>query len=154
MPPKGEVPVTAIIWTDKDTPGLVEDREQPIPPEAMVRIEGWTIYGEHTYRPIGGILAVVKANARAELKVSAQAAQGTQIRVMVHITPPAKDVPGAVEVTDLSGGPTRLVNYRTGPDGEASVVVETGRGRFEVEVFSSSTIEVAEAESEKMLVVV
>ena len=40
--------------------------------QAKVKIEGWATYGDHRYVPIGGILAIVKANARANIKASAQ----------------------------------------------------------------------------------
>ena len=40
--------------------------------QAKVKIEGWTTYGDHQYVPIGGILAIFKANARVNIKASAQ----------------------------------------------------------------------------------
>jgi hypothetical protein len=154
VPPKGEVPVTAVIWTDKDSPRASPDGQKRIAGEARVKIEGWTTFGNHRYVPIGGILAAVKANARAQLKVSAHPVQSSAIRVSVQIIPVADKVPGAVEVRDVSNGRTRLVNYQTRPDGTANVTVDSGRGKFEVQGFSASTAEVAEAESPKLLVVV
>ncbi|KAH7157945.1 hypothetical protein B0J13DRAFT_543148, partial [Dactylonectria estremocensis] len=153
VPPLGEVPVRAVIWTDKNSPrGPDEDKE--IPAEAQVRIEGWTHFALHQYRPIGGILVAVRANARPALEVAAKPEGSKGIRVWVRVRPgTAAPVPGAVEVkTTDESNKGQMVNFRTNSDGVADFWVDTEPGKYSVTVFTASTPEVAEAESEEILV--
>ncbi|KAH7152846.1 hypothetical protein EDB81DRAFT_868131 [Dactylonectria macrodidyma] len=159
VPPLGEVPVRAVIWTDKNSPrgpDKDKDKDKEIPAEAQVRVEGWTHFALHQYRPIGGILVAVRANARPALEVAAKPEGSKGIRVWVRVRPgTAAPVPGAVEVKKADeSNKGQIVNFRTNSDGGADFWVDAEPGKYSVTVFTASTPEVAEAESEEILVTV
>ena len=149
--PKGSVPVTAVIWTDLDSPRAIQ-RGVRIPAEARPRVEGWTDFGTHRYLPIGGILAPIRANRRTRIAFEATVAGG-RIRVVAGLQPPSAGVPGVVEITDAGGAP-RLVPFRSDASGRVLVEAAVAPGRYDVQVFTSSTPQAAEAESEVREVVV
>src|SRR5262249_3570824 len=142
--PKGAVPVSAVIWTDLDSPRRRHDR---IPPEAHVRVEGWTDFGSHRYIPIGGVLAKVRANQRANLTRFEASPWPSEIRVISLLQPPAAGVPGQVEITDAAGAP-KLFPIVTDPTGLIQGAFRVVPGRYTVQVFTVSTPQVAEAESQ------
>jgi hypothetical protein len=148
--PKGTVPVTALIWTDLDSPRGQD--QHGIPSEALLRVEGWTDFGTHRYLPIGGILAPVRANKRTHIAFEASAVNG-RIRVMARLQPPSSTVPGMVEITDAAGAP-KLFPVITDATGHILIEVPVARGRYDVQVFTASTPQAAEAESEVRQVVV
>lgn len=151
LPPRGEIPLTVVLWTDRDSPRLGHGPKK-IDPEAFIRIEGWTYFGEHVYRPIGGIQAIVAANASSHINAAATG-QDNRIRTSIQLSPGLGGIPGAVEMISTSlGRKSKLVNFKTGAGGRAEVVKEVGSGEYEVQVFTSSTKEVAGAESSKMTV--
>jgi hypothetical protein len=140
--PKGSAPVSAVIWTDLHSPRQGHDR---IPDEAFARVEGWTDFADHRYIPIGGILAKVRANKKTRIRFEATAGPGT-IHVAGSLDPPSGFVPGVVEVTDAAGAP-RLVSFTTDAAGQLTVSTGALPGRYDVQVFTSSTRDAAEAES-------
>jgi len=148
--PKGSAPITAVIWTDLDSPRMRDQRR--IPAEARPRIEGWTDYGTHRYLPIGGILAPVRANKRTHIAFEAVALPG-RIRVTAALQPPSANVPGVIEITDAAGAP-RLLPVRSDPTGYIRAETPVSPGRYDVQVFTSSTPQAAEAESDIRQVVV
>jgi hypothetical protein len=142
--PKGSVPVSAVIWTDLNSPRA---RRDDIPSEAHARVEGWTDFGEHRYLPIGGILAKVRANKRARIeRFEVSATASSRIRVIGLLQPSGSGVPGVVEVTDAAGA-SRLFPITTDALGVIQTEVPAHPGRYDVQVHTSSTREVAEAES-------
>jgi hypothetical protein len=56
---KGSAPVRAVIWTDLWTSGLEAEEGERL---AKPTVEGWT-FDDHHHRPIGGILAPVRAES-------------------------------------------------------------------------------------------
>lgn len=152
VPPLGEVPVTAVIWTDLDSPRRPDQDEKKIPPEAFVRVEGWTTFGDHRYLPIGGILAAVRANAKSRIKASVDS-QGNNIIVSARLFPPESGVAGVVEFTRDSDGVAWLVPFTTNADGAIDVVEKVDKdAKYRVQVFTSATASVAEADSNVSLV--
>ncbi|EFY96433.1 Immunoglobulin-like fold protein [Metarhizium robertsii ARSEF 23] len=151
LPPRGEIPLTVVLWTDRDSPRLGNEPKK-IDPEAFVRIEGWTYFGEHVYRPIGGIQAIVTANAASHINAAATG-HDNRIRTSIQLSPGLGGIPGAVEmISTRLGSKSKLVNFKTGAGGRAEVVKEVGSGEYEVQVFTSSTKEVVGAERSKMTV--
>jgi hypothetical protein len=147
--PKGSVPVTAVIWTDLDSPRAHEGVH--IPPMAQPRVEGWTDFGAHRYLPIGGILAQVRANKQTRVVLEAAAVEG-RIRVMAWLQPPVAGVSGVVEVTNAAGA-SRLVPFTTDAGGRIQAETVAAPGRYDVQVFTSSTPQAAEAESDRRQVI-
>ena len=136
-----------------DRSGLPERQHQRgIPSEALPRVEGWTDFGTHRYLPIGGILAPVRANKRTRIVFKISAANG-HIRVMAWLQPPSSAVPGMVEITDAAGAP-KVFPVMTDATGHILIEVPVARGRYDVQVFTASTSQAAEAESEVRQVVV
>jgi hypothetical protein len=148
--PKGSAAVTAVIWTDLDSPRVHEQRR--IPAEARPRIEGWTDYGTHRYLPIGGILAPIRANKRTRIAFEAGVLP-SRIRVNAALHPPTASVPGVIEITDAAGTP-RLIPISSDAAGQIHVETAVAPGRYDVQVFTSSTPQAAEAESDIRQVVV
>jgi hypothetical protein len=62
------------------------------------------------------------------------------------LDPPNAGVPGVVEVTDAAGAP-RLVPITTMTGGQIQAEINVAPGRYDVQVFTSSTRAAAEAES-------
>lgn len=113
--PRGKQKVTAVIWTDLDSPysftppdlrGKLKEQYGKIPKRALARIEGWTNF-DHRYLPIGGILADVKANTRvnADFKVGVD---GKSLFGAGCLKPALASVPITVEVTDEHGNVSYL----------------------------------------------
>jgi hypothetical protein len=150
VPPKGSAPVTAVIWTDLDSPRAQEGKR--ISAEALPRVEGWTDFGTHRYLPIGGILAPIRANKRTRIVFEASAFQG-QIRVIGALQPRSADVPGVVEITNAAGA-SRLFPFKSNSVGDILVDAVAVPGRYDVQVFTSSTAAAAEAESDVRQVLV
>ena len=148
--PKGVVAVSAVIWTDLDSPRRRHDR---IPPEAHARVEGWTDFSTHQYIPIGGILAKVRANKRSSLARFEVIPEPSRIRVIALLVPAAAGVPGVVEITDAAGAPA-LHPVMTDASGVIQGTFKVAPGRYDVQVFTSSTLQVAQAESVVRQVVV
>ncbi|KAK0624386.1 hypothetical protein B0T14DRAFT_536841 [Immersiella caudata] len=155
-PPRGEVPVSIVIWTDRDSPRL-GGSDKKIDARADVRVEGWTHFGRHMYRPVGGLVAVVKANAKARLQVGATVEDGPQqgrvVRARVRLSPARAGVRGVVEITsnDLSKK-TKQHGFATNGRGAAEIVEPLMPGGYVVQAFTSSTDDVAGAESDKLVV--
>ncbi|KAK5656007.1 hypothetical protein OQA88_5145 [Cercophora sp. LCS_1] len=158
-PPRGEVPVSIVIWTDRDSPRLLVGggRDKKIDPKAEVRVEGWTHVGRHMYRPIGGLVAVVKANTKARVQVGVTVEDGQQkgraVRATVRLAPARAGVRGVVEITsnDLSKK-TKLRSFVTDVRGAAEIIESLLPGGYVVQAFTSSTDDVAEADSDKVVV--
>jgi hypothetical protein len=146
--PKGTAPVTAVIWTDADSP-RAERRD--IVREAFPRVEGWTDF-DHRYLPIGGILAPIRANRRGTLRFEALRVPGG-IRAVGGLVPGVAAVPTVVEITDAVGAAT-LTPAMTDASGAFTVTVAVQPGRYAVQAFTASTREVAEAESPVRIVIV
>ena len=144
LPPKGTAPVTAVIWTDLHSPRA---RHELIPPVAHARVEGWTDYAEHLYLPIGGILAAVKANARTRIVFEVRVTP-SRLFVLAWLQPPAAGVPGVVEITDAAGA-SQYLPLTSNASGELMTDLRIAPGRYDVQVFTSSTLAAAEAESER-----
>jgi hypothetical protein len=142
--------VTAVIWTDLDSPRAQEGKR--ISAEALPRVEGWTDFGTHRYLPIGGILAPIRANKRTRIVFEASAFQG-QIRVIGALQPRSADVPGVVEITNAAGA-SRLFPFKSNSVGDILVDAVAVPGRYDVQVFTSSTAAAAEAESDVRQVLV
>jgi hypothetical protein len=147
--PKGSAPVTALFWTDLNSPRAQDQRA--IPAEALPRLEGWTDFGHHRYLPIGGILAPIRANKRTRIVLEASAVD-RRIRVLAWLQPPTAAVPGAVEITDAAGAP-RLFPVMSDATGRIMTEVPCAPGRYDVQVFTASTPIAAEAESDVRQVV-
>ena len=147
VPPKGAVPVTAVIWTDVDSP---RDERQELPREAFPSIEGWTDF-DHRYLPIGGILAPVRANRRTRIVTEWSAGQGV-ITVYGWLIPKIAGVPATLEITDPVGAVQLWPMGDTDVEGQVVINVPADPGTYRVQVFTASTPEAAEAESEPWIV--
>ena len=140
--PKGSAPVTAVIWTDADSP-RAERRD--IVRLAFPRVEGWTDF-DHRYLPIGGILAPIKANRRTTLaRFEAFPADGG-LRAVGVLIPVANAVPIVIEIADAVNY-VRRASTLTDASGQFQVIVGVPPGHYLVQAFSASTLESAEAES-------
>ena len=141
--PKGAVPVTAVIWTDLDSPRA--DGHTRIVDEAFARVEGWTDFHKDRYLPIGGILAKVRANKRTRIVFEAVAEAGG-IRVRGALTPAAADVRGVVEITNAAGV-AQMTPFISNAQGAFENVTAVPDGGYDVQIFSASTRRAAEAAS-------
>jgi hypothetical protein len=143
--PKAAKPTRAVIWTDLHSP---RSDQRFIPSEAFARVEGWTDFGQD-YIPIGGILAGVRANKRASLRVE-MGLNFNELRVIGCLTAAVPDVPIVVEiVSDI--GTSHLAPAKTDAGGCFDIRETLPRGRYAVQVFSSSTAQVAAAESKQQI---
>jgi hypothetical protein len=119
--------------------------------EAFARVEGWTDFGQN-YIPIGGILAGVRANKRVRLNVE-MGVNGNELRVIGCLSAAVLGVPIVVEiVTDT--GTSQLAPTKTDASGCFDIRQSLPRGRYAVQVFSSSTAQVAAAESSQQILMV
>ena len=142
LDPKGAAPARAVIWTDLDSPRAQLDR---IPDEAFARVEGWTDY-DHRYIPIGGILAAIRANARASIGWEL-IASGNDVRVYGNVYPSSPGVPFTVEVTDRTGA-AKHVSAVTDANGQVGIDFALPDGRYSLQAFTAATRSLAEAESD------
>lgn len=151
--PRGEKALKVIIWTVKDTP---EAGNRPfIPDQARIRIEGWTTQ-MHRLLPIGGLMAIVKANHKVNIDLDiVQADVGLPLRVNGCLKPPLSKVPIAFEVTDPEG--RRDLLHMLSDDqgcfqtdhvlGREAHIVQLN-GKYQVQAFVSGGGSAAEIESE------
>lgn len=144
---KGSAPVRAVIWTDLQSSGLEGERGERL---ARPTIEGWTSHG-HYYRPIGGILAPVRAVPSVRIVFGTESG-GRAIYIWGHLEPRARQVPIAVEIRAESGR-TWMLYDTTGNNGEFSPSTpEAGfslePGRYTVQVLTGGGANAAETESE------
>ena len=142
LDPKGSAPARAVIWTDLHSPRAQLDE---IPDQAFARVEGWTNF-DHRYIPIGGILAAVRANARASIAWELVAG-GNHVQVYGHVYPSTPDVPFTVEVTDRTGAAEHM-SALTDAEGEVRIDFALQDGRYSLQAFTASTRSLAEAESD------
>jgi len=140
--PKGSVPVTAVIWTDADSPRA---QSRDIVRLAFPRVEGWTDF-DHRYLPIGGILAPIKANRRTTLARFEAFPVDGGLRAVGVLIPAGAAVPIVIEIADAVNY-VRRVSTITDASGQFQVIVGLPPGRYLVQAFSASTLESAEAES-------
>jgi hypothetical protein len=143
LDPKGSAPARAIIWTDLHSPRA--SGHDDIVAEAFPRVEGWTDF-DHLYVPIGGILAPVRANAAGHIAWELRA-RGNDVQVHVYLRPEVAGVPVMVEVTNERGRRTHFGGV-TGADGRMILDFALSNGRYAAQVFTASTAEIAETESE------
>jgi hypothetical protein len=144
---KGSAPVRAVIWTDLQTTGLEGEEGERL---AKPTVEGWTFHG-HRRRPIGGILAPVRAVPGVTIDFDLEHG-GEAIYVWGSLTPPARQVPIAVEIRAESGQSWMLYDT-TDNSGQfspstpkAGITLEPGR--YTVQVFTAGSPHAAETESE------
>lgn len=144
---KGSAPVRAVIWTDLQSSGLEGERGERL---AKPTIEGWTFDG-HYYRPIGGILAPIRAVPGVTIEWMLEHGGGA-VYVWGHLEPRARQVPIAVEIRAESGRTWMLYgatdnNGEFSPStGEAGFALDPGR--YTVQVFTGGGPNAAETESE------
>jgi hypothetical protein len=144
---KGAAAVRAVIWTDLQSFGLEGERGERL---ARPTVEGWTFDGDD-YRPIGGILAPIRAVPDVTIDFTLEHGGGA-IYVWGRLTPPAPQVPMSAEILDEAGRATML--YTTSDNaGEFNmatpnigVVLEPGR--YTVQVFTGGSEHAAETESD------
>lgn len=148
VPPYGSVAVTATIWTDLHSPRAQSD---DIAREAFPRIEGWTDFDDHRYIPIGGILAPVRANQRMRI-VHEWSTDPGSISAYGWLDPEIAGVPAVLEITDAVGAKTLVSMGSTDDDGRVLVTVPIETGTYDLQIFSASTPEAAEAESDRWIV--
>lgn len=145
---KGSCPVRAVIWTDLQTYGLEPDGEGER--LALPRLEGWTDDIDH-YRPIGGILAPVRAVPGVTITFETDAGGGA-IYVTGKLTPPARDVPIVAELRDEAGRSYLLYTASNQQGRFTAATPDAGLnldpGRYTVQVFTSGSPHAAETESE------
>jgi hypothetical protein len=144
---KGSAPIRAVIWTDLQSSGLEGERGERL---AKPTVEGWTFHG-HDYRPIGGILAPVRAVPGVRIEFMVEAGGGA-IYVWGHLEPRARQVPIAVEIRAESGR-TWMLYDTTDNNGEFSpsspaAGFSLAPGRYTVQVLTSGSPNAAETESE------
>lgn len=143
---KGSAPIRAVIWTDLQSFGLEGERGVRL---AKPTVEGWT-FDDHHYRPIGGILAPVRAVPGVTIDYRLEHGGGA-IYVWGRLDPPAKQVPIAVEIRAESGRAFMLYDTTTNTGEfspstpEAGLVLEPGR--YTVQVFTGGSERAAETES-------
>lgn len=144
---KGSAAVRAVIWTDLQSFGLEGERGERL---ARPTVEGWTFDGHH-YRPIGGILAPIRAVPGVAIDFTLDHGGGA-IYVQGQLTPPARQVPMSAEIRDEAGRTTML--YATsGNAGEFNMAtpnigVALEPGRYTVQVFTGGSEHAAETESD------
>lgn len=148
VPPYGSVPVTATIWTDLHSPRAQRD---DIAREAFPRIEGWTDFDDHRYIPIGGILAPVRANQRMRIGHEWSTDPGS-VSVYGWLEPEIAGIPAVLEITDAVGAKTLVPMGSTNDDGQVYVTAPIETGTYDLQIFSASTPEAAEAESDRWTV--
>lgn len=144
---KGSTPVRAVIWTDLQSFGLEGERGERL---AKPTVEGWTFDG-HYYRPIGGILAPVRAVPGVRIEFMLEHGGGA-VYVWGHLEPRARKVPIAVEIRAESGR-TWMLYETTDNNGEFSpstpdAGITLDSGRYTVQVFTGGSPHAAETESE------
>jgi hypothetical protein len=136
-----------VIWTDLQSSGLEGERGERL---AKPTVEGWT-FDDHYYRPIGGILAPVRAVPRVRIEFMLEHGDGA-IYVWGNLEPRAKQVPIAVEIRAESGRTWMLYDItdaegKFNPStGEAGITLEPGR--YTVQVLTGGSHNAAETESE------
>jgi hypothetical protein len=145
VPPYGSVPVTATIWTDLHSP---RSERREIEREAFPRIDGWTDFDDHQYITIGGILAPVRANQRMRIGHEWSTDPGS-ISVYGWINPKFSGIPAVLEITDAVGAKSLVPMGSTDDDGRIFVTAQTRSGTYDLQIFSASTPDAAEAESDR-----
>jgi hypothetical protein len=122
-------------------------KDSRIPQLALPRIEGWTDL-DHTYIPIGGILAPVRAVKKVAINTRVREGKGTYY-VTGELVPPLENVPLAIEVIHESGAVTL---FHTNTDILGTYVRTLGSvgamktGRYSVQVFTAPGGDAAETE--------
>lgn len=139
--------VRTVIWTDLQSFGLEGERGERL---ARPTVEGWTFDGDH-YRPIGGILAPVRAVPGVTIDFMLEHGGGA-IYIWGHLTPPARQVPMSAEIRDEAGRSTMLYDISDN-DGKFNMATHnTGialePGRYTVQVFTGGSEHAAETETD------
>jgi hypothetical protein len=126
--------------TNRDSPRAQRD---DIAREAFARVGGWTDFDEHRYIPIGGILAPVRANRRMHISHESSTDPG---RISVYGWFDA-GVPVVLEETDAAGARTHVPIGNTDDGGRVFMTAKVEPGTYDVQIFSASRSDAAEAES-------
>lgn len=143
----GSCPVRVVLWTDQQSVGLEHGEGVRL---ALPAIEGWT-FDDDRYRPIGGILAPIRAVPGVTITFLTEAGDGA-IYVSGELDPPARDVPIVAELRDEAGRSYLLYDVsdnqgRFSPSTpNAGLVMEPGR--YTIQVFTGGSEHAAETESE------
>jgi hypothetical protein len=141
--PYETVPVRAVIWTDLNSPRA--PRAAHIAAEVFPRVEGWT-YLDHLDFPVGGVLVPIRANKRGKLHWELDV-RGSRVHVNGFVTPAAAGIPMTLETVDAGGSHSHL-GALTDASGMASFDLELADGRYTMQLFTASTPQVGECESE------
>jgi hypothetical protein len=144
---KAALPVRVVIWTDMQSFGLEQGEGERL---ALPRVEGWTFIDDH-YRPIGGILAPVRAVPGVTIGFITEAGGGA-IYVQGELAPKVNDVPIVVELRHEAGRNVLLYAV-TENQGQFNVSTPAAGltlepGFYTVQAFTSGSQHAAETESE------